>query len=324
MVLETNGSLGVLVGFDGSDHATRAMHWSAAEAFRRDLPITVITAFTVPRAIAGYTDSVTEVTGDTLARRGAEDILNGARELLKDFPGQTQFHVEYGDAAGVLVAHSSNAELAVVGARGRGGFIGRILGSVASALPSHTACPTVVVDKNYELTTGDDRWLSADERPVTVGMDSSRGAKLAALKAAEIASSHHVPLRLVMGVPPMDGALLWYPELGPREEEHNQRLRELEDRLQVTVRWLSGHFENLVISCSAADGLPVEVLREESQTSQLTVVGTRGRGGLASALLGSTSSTLLMHAEGPVMIVPEAEDPRLPDDEHADTHTTAH
>lgn len=324
MVLDTNGSLGVLVGFDGSDHATRALRWSAVEARRHGLPITVITAFTVPRAIAGYTDSVTEVTGDTLARRGAEDTLEGARDILKDFPGEAQFHVEYGDAAGVMVAHSSNAELAVVGARGRGGFIGRVLGSVASALPSHAACPTVVIDKNYELSTGNDPWLSNDERPVTVGMDSSHGAKLAALKAAEVAAAHHVPLRVVMGAPPLDGALLWYPELGPREDEHNQRRRELEDRLQVIVRWLSEHFENLVISCAVVDGLPVEVLREETQNSQLTVVGTRGRGGIASALLGSTSSSLLMHADGPVMVVPEADDPRLPQEEHTEARKAAH
>lgn len=324
MVLDTDGTLGVLVGFDGSDHATRALRWGAVQAQLRDLPLTVITAFTVPRAISGYTDSVTEVTGDTLARKGAEEILDGAREILKDFPGQAQFHVEYGDAAGVIVAHSSNAELAVVGARGRGGFIGRILGSVASALPSHAACPTVVIDRNYELVTGEGPWSSGDDRPVSVGMDSSRGARFAALKAAEIAAAHHVPLRLVMGAPPLDGALLWYPELGPREEEHGRRVRELEDRLQLIVRWLSEHFDDLVISCAVVDGLPVEVLREETQNSQLTVVGTRGRGGFASALLGSTSSSLLMHAEGPVMVVPEAKDPRLPDDHQAESHTAAH
>lgn len=317
MVLETNGTLGVLVGYDGSDHATRALRWSAVQAQLLDLPITVITAFTVPHVIAGYTDSVTELTGDTLARQGAEEILNGARSVLRGFQGPAQFHIEYGDAAGVLVAHSSNAELVVVGARGRGGFIGRLLGSVASALPPHAACPSVVIDPNFELTPGAEPWTSGDERPITVGMDSSHGAKLAALRGAEIAVSRHVPLRLVMGMPPLDGALLWYPELGPREDEHAQRIRELEDRLQVVVRWLSEHFEGLVISCAVIDGLPVEVLREETQSSQLTVVGTRGRGGIASALLGSTSSSLLMHAEGPVMVVPKGEDPRLSEEQQS-------
>ncbi|TLP76926.1 universal stress protein [Nesterenkonia sphaerica] len=320
-MLDINGSLGVLVGFDGSDHAIRALQWGACEALRQDVRVTVITAFTVPRMIPGDTEASVEVANNSMARQGAEQTLAEAREILRDFPGEATFHVEYGDAAGVLVAHSSSAELVVVGARGRGGFVGRVLGSVASALPAHAACPTVVVDRNYEFTsTNEDPWISSDQRPIAIGMDSSRGSKYAALKAAEMAVRHGVPLRMVMSVPPLDGALMWYPELGPRYDERERRHNELEDRLQVIVRWISEHFEHLVISCAVVDGLPVEVLQEETRNAQLTVVGTRGRGGLASALLGSTSSSLLMHAAGPVMVVPEDEDPRMPGDDHAAAH----
>ncbi|WP_300342677.1 universal stress protein [Nesterenkonia sp.] len=312
-------SLGILIGFDGSDHAIRALHWGAVEALRRNLPVTVMTAFTVPRLISGYVDSTTEVTGDSLARQGAEQVLEEARDLLQDFPGDAHYHVEYGDAAGVLVAHSSDAEVAVVGARGRGGFIGRVLGSVSSALPAHASCPTVIVDRSYEPyhAEGQDRFTAQDDRPVSVGMDQSRGAKIAALHAAQAAADHQVPLRVVMAIPPLDGALLWYPELGPREEEAERRRRELEDRLQTQVQWLSQHFENLVITPYLADGLPVEVLREETKRAQLTVVGTRGRGSLASALLGSTSSGVIMHASGPVMVVPPVEDSRVEEEDAA-------
>ncbi|RJN31991.1 universal stress protein [Nesterenkonia natronophila] len=320
-MLDTNKSLGVLVGFDGSDHAIRALQWGACEAWRRDVPVTVVTAFTVPRMIPGNTEAAAQTVDNSLAREGAENTLAEAREILRDFPGESRFHVEYGDAAGVLVAHSSNAEIVVVGARGRGGFVGRVLGSVASALPAHAACPSVIVDRSYKFTsTNEDPWISSDERPIVIGMDSSRGSKYAALQAAEAAVRHGVPLRVVMSVPPLDGALMWYPELGPRYDERERRHYELEDRLQVIVRWLSEHFEHLVIRCEVIDGLPVEVLQNETRNAQLTVVGTRGRGGLASALLGSTSSSLLMHAAGPVMVVPEEDDPRMPDDDHAAAH----
>ena len=61
------------------------------------------------------------------------------------------------------------------------------------------------------------------------------------------------------------------------------------------------------------DGSPVDVLVEESRHVELGVVGTRGRGGFTGMLLGSTSDGVLHHAKGPVMVVPDREDPRLAD-----------
>ncbi len=43
------------------------------------------------------------------------------------------------------------------------------------------------------------------------------------------------------------------------------------------------------------------------RNSDVIVCGTRGHGGMARALLGSTSSSILRHADRPVLIVPDAE-----------------
>lgn len=61
------------------------------------------------------------------------------------------------------------------------------------------------------------------------------------------------------------------------------------------------------------DGSAVDVLVEETRSAQLTVLGTRGRGGFAGMLLGSTSQGVLHHAEGPLMVVPEKTDERIED-----------
>src|SRR5699024_11266901 len=93
----------------------------------------------------------TRRSSDLSLEVNARTILDEARELLDGYPGKVNYLIERGDAAGVMVGLSSQAELAVVGARGRGGFVGRILCSVSSALPAHSHCLTVVVPSGYAV-----------------------------------------------------------------------------------------------------------------------------------------------------------------------------
>lgn len=315
-VQNTTHPLGVILGFDGSQQATRALHWAARAAQRRGLPLTVITAYTVPAAISGYSDPTTDLTGDSLARQGAEDIIDEARRYLVDYPGEVSFRIEYGDAAGVLIGLSTQASLVVVGSRGRGGFIGMMLGSVASSVPAHTECPCVVVPASYDPQTHSGQTLfspSEDPRPVTVGVDGSPHSRAAAWAAAEAAVGRGTVLRVILAMPPLDAALIWYPELAPRDPEFTQRHRkQLQRRLRDESSRLLEHFPQLRLEQDVVEGSAAEALVAETPKSQLTVVGTRGRGGIASTLLGSVSRGLLLKADGPVMVVPQRFDQSEP------------
>ena len=55
----------------------------------------------------------------------------------------------------------------------------------------------------------------------------------------------------------------------------------------------------------------MDVLVDQTATARLTVVGTRGLGGFAGAIVGSTSRGVADHAKGPVLVVPFREDVRL-------------
>jgi nucleotide-binding universal stress UspA family protein len=67
-------------------------------------------------------------------------------------------------------------------------------------------------------------------------------------------------------------------------------------QLKAGSAWLQSHFPTLVIETDVIDGSPVEVLIRESATATLLVTGSRGRGGFAGMLLGSTSQGVLHHA----------------------------
>jgi nucleotide-binding universal stress UspA family protein len=50
-------------------------------------------------------------------------------------------------------------------------------------------------------------------------------------------------------------------------------------------------------------GRPARCLLDQAEGAQLLVVGSRGRGGFAGMLLGSTSRTLIHHAPCPLLVV---------------------
>jgi len=53
------------------------------------------------------------------------------------------------------------------------------------------------------------------------------------------------------------------------------------------------------------EGPPAEVLLRVAKEADLLVVGSRGRGGLRSALIGSVSLHCIQHAHCPVLVLPE-------------------
>ncbi|MFC0582121.1 universal stress protein [Micrococcoides hystricis] len=299
---------GVIVGIDGSNQCMAALGWAADEASRRGTMLTLVTAYTVPVFAASSMDAGYIAMDDGAIRAGAEAVLKDAMEALSGYSGPIQTVVEVGDAAGVLVDLSKRAEVLAVGSRGRGGFIGRLLGSVSSALPAHAKCATVVVPIEYakhitERTTAEGKEVG----PVVVGVDGSDQGRLASLRAAEAAQQRGTNLVVVSALPPLGGAVAWLPTM----VDEREITKDIQEKLDAGAAWLRSYYPDLDISTKLVDGAPVDVLIEETKNAQLTVVGTRGRGGFTGMLLGSTSQGVLTYAQGPVMVVPDGEDPRL-------------
>ncbi|MDY6056016.1 universal stress protein [Micrococcus sp.] len=293
--------LGVVVGVDGSEQSVAAAVWAQREAGCRQEPLTLVTAYTAP-AVWGYgMEGVSPVLDDERISGGLQALLEEVAGRLDQDGVKPALRVETGDPVRVLLDLSAHATLLVVGARSREGFIGRLLGSVASALPGHARCPVAIVPSGGETTR------AHRGGPVVVGVDGSEQARAAALAAAEEAHLRGAPLRMITALPPLGANAVW---LGLTVDEE-ARAQEIAARLDAGARWLQDVVPGLEVSTEVLNGSPVEVMASETRAARLAVIGTRGMGGVAGALMGSTSRSVAEHLHGPLLVVPYREDERL-------------
>lgn len=141
---------GVAVGVDGSAASCHALVAAAEDAARRQVVLHVVRAWsmrTAPRPQdypQGVVPSLEEYRQAVL--EDTEEIVN--RKLGEDPGVSLQLHVVHSPPPQALLSASRGAELLVVGHRGRGGFSGLMLGSVAEQCVRHAACPVLVIRPN--------------------------------------------------------------------------------------------------------------------------------------------------------------------------------
>jgi nucleotide-binding universal stress UspA family protein len=147
----------IVVGVDTSEGSRRALRWAADEAATRDAELEVVHVYeysptwradTYP---GGAEPGPVEVWGpdtDAATRQAADHARRLADEMVAelDRPRKVTTHaVRSSRPAQVLVERSTDADLLVVGSRGRGGFAGLRLGSVSQKCVLYASCPVVVV-----------------------------------------------------------------------------------------------------------------------------------------------------------------------------------
>jgi len=137
---------------------------------------------------------------------------------------------------------------------------------------------------------------------VVVGVDGSDGGRAALGFATEEARLRGAPLRLLHALSwPLSGTVAVSPDAGLRAM--------LEAGAQTLLRTAAGEAVDVLgrdrVSWSVAGGDPVDVLRTASADAQLLVVGSRGVGGVAGLLLGSTAQGVATEATCPVVVLPD-------------------
>jgi len=137
---------GVVVGVDGSDESVLALRMAASEAACHGWTLHVLRAWsmrTVPRPPDCPPGAVpTLVEYEREAQLRTELFV---AELLADARCPVEVHVVHAPPQLALIQASERADLLVIGHRGRGGFAGLLLGSVAEQCVRQAHCPVMVV-----------------------------------------------------------------------------------------------------------------------------------------------------------------------------------
>jgi nucleotide-binding universal stress UspA family protein len=133
----------VVVGLDGSPQSEAALAFAVEAAVARRVPLRAIHAWrdsVVPYVVSGPTDW-DEVAGHQ--QHMLIEQLAGWCEKCPDLPIEPVLTNDR--PARALGQSTGDAQLVVVGSRGRGGLAGMLLGSVSQAMLHHADCPVAVV-----------------------------------------------------------------------------------------------------------------------------------------------------------------------------------
>jgi nucleotide-binding universal stress UspA family protein len=137
----------IVVGVDESDGAQAALRWAVREAHLRGVTLAAVSAWSFPVPLGFPYAEIQGVASVDFHARAEATLATAVEKALADegvhVPVESRVVMSHPVAA--LTKAAEGADLLVVGARGRGGFAGLLLGSVSRACAEHATCPVVIV-----------------------------------------------------------------------------------------------------------------------------------------------------------------------------------
>jgi nucleotide-binding universal stress UspA family protein len=140
-----------LLATDGSPAGDAAVGFAFEEASLRGVPLVALHTWSHPAASAPG-DMQPLVHDASLVEAEETRVLAEALAGWHDEYPDVVVHrrVVHARTRRTIIDATPHAQLVVVGARGRGGFAGLLLGSVSQAVLHHAACPTAIVPHPHD------------------------------------------------------------------------------------------------------------------------------------------------------------------------------
>jgi nucleotide-binding universal stress UspA family protein len=284
----TTKRYGIIVGVDGSPESDAAVSWAAHDAAIRGLSLTLVHV----ENPAAPTWSQAPVLEESPREQEAEghSLLADASKIARDtIADAAQIHIngELLSSAIVpaLVDQSKDAELIVVGSRGRGALSRSLLGSVSSGLIRHAHCPVALIR---------DEQLQMPQAPVLVGLDRST-SDLATAVAFEEASRRNVDVIALHSWSDTDMSAI--PGFDWSEIEAKE-----DHVLDGDLAGWQERYPDVAVHKRLVRDQAAHALVEAAESAQLVVVGSHGSGAFTGMLLGSVSNAVVQAVHRPVIV----------------------
>ncbi|MFZ3562456.1 universal stress protein [Streptomyces sp. BH055] len=296
--------LPVLAAVDGSEDSHRALEWALAEAGRRGAELRVVhvqqyAPFLQAEVLVADFDE--EPENDT--------VLAELRKSLEGREGlpPLEFISRVGLPAVVLSEMSTEAQLLVVGSRGRGGFAGLVLGSNSVSAARDAVCPVVVVPRPGREVHGDTP--AAPGPRVVVGLKADAPDRATLAFAFEHAARSGARLQVVVAYPWPVLAWTAYGDFTPTTIDQEATERDTLRVADETLADLRESHPKVEVEVLVVPGDAAGHLVENSRDAELVVVGRhRRRLTRPAPMLGSVTHAALLHAASPVAVVPPEPD----------------
>lgn len=256
----------ILVATDFSPAGENAVQTAASLAARGESSLAVI--------------HVTDPPPTPETRRSLAELLTRLRPDLPETRGFVRVGTPWREI--VRLAEELGVDAIVLGSTGLSRIERLLLGSTAEGVVRRAPCPVLVVrDGPLERV-----------RRVLLPVDMDEGSK-ASVRYALDRVGEEVELEAihVIGFPRMIE-----PELAgalPDDAESATRLREFLDNLNAER-----------VRSRVVLGEPAAAILDAARDFDLVLIATRGRKGIARALLGSVAENVVRDSEGPVLVVP--------------------